>query len=225
MRDFVAGDQRVEGRRVDDPPESVLHPRQVVHGVAEVGEFPVDEPSEVTLVGHEVAGAGVTLDQHRAPDRFGNMGAQRCQRVHDLRIGRSADVGGEAGPQVELGERVIRCLTGPGEAVERQRVDVDRVQLGEGIDELEEHGLAFVVGESREVGGPRDPFDQQGLAVVRRRKEARNAHGGLTQRAVHHALPASDSTEPENAPSPLSSRTTKAQWLAGTLGIDEPRRT
>ncbi len=41
------------------------HPRQVVHRIAGVGEFPVDDRRHAVVGEHEVAGAGVALDEDR----------------------------------------------------------------------------------------------------------------------------------------------------------------
>ena len=54
----------VSRRCVGGLSEPKLHPREVVHGVTEVGELPVDERHEVAVGDDKVAGPGVALDQH-----------------------------------------------------------------------------------------------------------------------------------------------------------------
>ena len=222
---LVVGDERVEGRRVGGPPEPVLHPGQVVHGVAEVGELPVDEPGEVAAGGDEVAGPGVTLDQHRALDRsreHGRAATRARTRSPDRPVRRRRGRGAV--------HRSSSASAWSAASTGRVKPSSDSVSTSTACNSASASMNSNSAvsrsscGESREVGGARRPVRS---AVPGRRRSPRGGEEcGRGSRAAPRYTTlsrASDSTEPEKAPAPLSSRTTSGQWLTGTFGVDEPR--
>ncbi len=79
-------------------------PGDVVHGIAEMRELPVDDGHDATMFEHEVPGPGIALDQHHRAVVRGDVPPQPVEREREGRVGRAAALLQHIVELVELGD-------------------------------------------------------------------------------------------------------------------------
>ena len=209
--------------------ERVLHrpqrePCDVVHGVAEVRELPVDDGGDVPVLVHEVARAGVALHEHDGLFVRGDVPLQPVEAEAHERV--DAPVGAGR-PAPHVGDLVAHVLGHGLHRTEARQGEVERVEAVEGGEVADEilrdaHLLVGVL-DAIEPRLARDAFRQHRFVHRMHSERARDRDVGVLQRHEDLGLHAQRKEQAAGRLRHAAVAQEQRDVVAVALHVDEPR--
>ena len=139
------------------------------------------------MVGHEVAGPGVPLDERGPGHRRRGVAQEPGARVTGQRIEVHDALGCEPGPALEVEPGVVLGGARSGEPRQVEAVGLYQVDVADDVDEVLERALALL-GAVAEVAATGHPLEQQGGAARGEPVDLGNARTGVTEGLVGRRL-------------------------------------
>jgi hypothetical protein len=208
--------------------ERVLHraqrqPGDVVHRVAEVRELPVDDRGDPPVLVHEVAGAGVALNEHDRHVAVRHVALEPVEAQPHQRVERPFRPGRAPAHVRDLVQCVLPGRLHGAEARQRELARVEAMERGEVPDEvLRDAHLLVGVADPVEPRVAADPLGEHRLFGGVYGERARHGHVGVLEREEHLGL---DVQRVEDAAHRLRRAAVaeeQRERVPGTVDVDEP---